>query len=60
MGVAAARGSKPPETALLALATGSVFAAADLQAARTESRIYLADALLQAAFAPAWVRSWIQ
>ena len=58
MGVAAARGSKPPETALLALATGSVFALADVRAARTESRIYLADALLQAAFAPVWLASW--
>ena len=58
MGVAVARGSKPPETAVLALATGSVFAAADVRAARTESRIYLADALLQAAFAPVWLVSW--
>jgi hypothetical protein len=58
MGVAVARGSKPPETAVLALATGSVFALADVRAARTQSRIYLADALLQAAFAPAWLASW--
>jgi hypothetical protein len=58
MGVAAVRGSKPPETAVLALATGSVFAVADVRAARTESHIYLADALLQAAFAPAWLASW--
>jgi hypothetical protein len=60
MGVAVARGSKPPETVVLALATGSVFLVADVRASRTESRIYLGDALLQAAFAPAWLRSWIQ
>jgi len=58
MGVAVARGSKPPETAVLALATGSVFALADIRAARTQSRIYLADALLQEAFAPAWLAPW--
>jgi hypothetical protein len=58
MGVTVARGSKTPETTVLALATGLVFALADVRAARTESRIYLADALLQAAFAPAWLASW--
>lgn len=58
MGVAVARGSKRPEIIVLALATGLVFAVADVRAVRTESRIYLADALLQAAFTPAWLGSW--
>jgi hypothetical protein len=58
MGVAVARGSKTPETTVLALATGLVFVLADVRAARTESRVYLADALLQTTFAPAWLASW--
>ena len=58
MGVAVWRCSKPPETVALALASGLVFALADLRAARTESRLYLADAILQVAFAPAWLGTW--
>lgn len=58
LGFAAASGRKHRETSLLALATGLVFGAADLRAARSHSRIYLADALLQLAFAPTWLRSW--
>jgi hypothetical protein len=58
MGLAAWRGSRQPETVALALASGLVFALADLRAARTESRLYLADSLLQIGFAPAWLASW--
>jgi hypothetical protein len=48
MGVAVARGSKPPETTVLALATGLVFALADVRAACTESR---RDAVLRSGVA---------
>lgn len=58
LGVSAWRNSKPPEAAVAALASGVVFAVADLRAARTESRLYLVDALLQVAFAPAWLGRW--
>jgi hypothetical protein len=58
MGLAAWRGSRQPETVVLALANGLVFALADLRAARTESRLYLADSLLQIGFASAWLASW--
>ena len=58
LGFAAASGRKHRETSLLALGTGVVFVGADLRAARSHSRIYLGDALLQLAFAPTWLRSW--
>jgi hypothetical protein len=60
LGLAALRGRRRPETVVLALASGAVFGAADVRAARTESRIYLGDTLLQLAFAPAWLADWNQ
>ena len=58
LGLAALTGRRRPETVLLALASGLVFVAADIRAARTESKLYLGDSLLQLAFAPAWLASW--
>jgi len=58
LGLAVLEGRKRRETVALALASGAVFLAADLRAARTESRVYLGDALLQLAFAPAWLAPW--
>lgn len=57
LGVAALRGRRPPETVALAVSTGIVFAVADLRAARTESRIYLADLAAQLLVA-AWLHRW--
>ena len=56
LGIAVLRGRKEPEKVVLA--SGLVFSIADLRAARTHSRLYLADTALQLAFAPAWLRSW--
>ena len=58
LGLAAICGSKRPETVALALGSGVAFGVADVRASRTESRIYLADLALQAAFAAAWLRPW--
>jgi hypothetical protein len=58
LGVSVVRGRRSPEAVALALATAAVFAAADLRAARTESRTYLGDLVLQAALVPAWLRHW--
>ena len=58
LGLAAVSGRNHRETSVLALATGLVFGVADLRAARTHSRIYLGDALMQLVFAPTWLRSW--
>jgi hypothetical protein len=58
LGLAVIRGAKRHDNTLLALASGIVFTAADVRAARTESAIYLADAALQFAFAPAWLAPW--
>ena len=58
LGVAAVRGSKAPESSVLALTTGVVFGIADVHAARLQSRVYLADVALQMAFATAWTRRW--
>jgi hypothetical protein len=58
LGVAVARDRRKPETTVLALASGVVFGLADLRAARTESRTYLGDVVLQLAFAPSWLRRW--
>ncbi|HEU5207659.1 MAG TPA: hypothetical protein VFT94_08640 [Gaiellaceae bacterium] len=41
-----------------ALASGIVFAIADVRAARGYSRVYLGDVLRQAVFAPTWLRPW--
>lgn len=58
LGLAALRGKKQGETTMLALTTGAVFALADIRAARTESRIYLGDTVLQLYFARAWLARW--
>jgi hypothetical protein len=58
LAVAAARGSRSRETTILALASGVVFAIADLRAARGYSRVDLGDVLLQAVFASTWLRPW--
>jgi hypothetical protein len=58
LAVATARGTKRAETTTLALASGVVFTLADIRASRTESKTYLADAVLQLAFAPAWLVGW--
>jgi hypothetical protein len=58
LGLAVLRGTRSPETVTSALASGLVFALADLRAARTESRLYLGDAVLQLAFVTSWLRRW--
>ena len=58
VGIAVLQGRNDRQTTALALASGLVFGAADLRAARSHSRIYLADAALQVAFASAWLRGW--
>jgi hypothetical protein len=58
LAIAALRGTRSRETTVLALASGIVFAVADIRAARSYSRVYLGDVLLQAAFAPTWFRPW--
>lgn len=58
LGLAALSGRRRPETVVLALGSGAVFGAADVRAARTESKLYLGDTLLQIAFAPAWLADW--
>jgi hypothetical protein len=60
LALAALHGEKNRETSALALASGLVFGIADLRAARGYSRMYLGDGLLQLAFAPTWIRSWIR
>jgi hypothetical protein len=58
LGVSVLRGRRPPEAVALAMASGLVFAAADVRAARTESRVYLGDVVAQLVLLPAWVRRW--
>jgi hypothetical protein len=59
LGLAVVRRSKCPESTTLALTSGAVFAIADIHAARTQSRIYLGDLLLQSALVPrAWLGTW--
>jgi hypothetical protein len=58
LGLAAIRGQKDRETVALALASAAVFAAADIRAALTESRVYLGDTVAQIVFAPAWLARW--
>ena len=58
LGISVVRGRRSPEAVALALASSAVFAAADLRAARTESRTYLGDLALQAVLVPAWLRRW--
>jgi hypothetical protein len=58
LGVAVVTGRKRMETSALGMTTGLVFALASLRAGRTHSRLYLADAAVETAFALAWIRSW--
>jgi len=58
VGIAVAQGRKERQTTALALASGLVFGLADLRAARSHSRIYLADTALQVVFASGWLRRW--
>lgn len=58
LGVAVSEGRRTRPATALALGTAVVFTAADLRAARTESRAYLGDVLLQAMFARAWTTGW--
>ena len=58
LGIAVVQGRKERQTTALALASGVVFGLADLRAARSHSRIYLADTALQVAFASGWLRRW--
>lgn len=58
LAVSVLRGRRPPEAVALALGSGLVFAAADVRAARTESRVYLGDIAAQLVLLPAWVRRW--
>lgn len=48
--------AESPAAAPLAVTSGLAFAAADVQAARAASRIYLLDGLLEMLFVAAWVR----
>jgi hypothetical protein len=57
LGLAAGSGRRR-EGAALALGSGAAFVASDLQAARSSSRVYLADAVLHFALLPAWLRDW--
>jgi hypothetical protein len=58
LGLAALRGSRRAETVALAVGSGLAFGAADVRASRTESRAYLGDLALQAAFVASWLRPW--
>lgn len=58
LAVSVARGRRPAEIQLLAGAQALVFATADVYAARTQSRVYLGDVVLQAACLPAWFTAW--
>ena len=58
LGLSVLKGSRTSESASLALGSGVVFGLADVYAARTQSRLYLGDLVLQLGFAPAWLTSW--
>jgi hypothetical protein len=58
LGVAAARGTRVPETVTSALGSALVFAIADVHAARTQSPVYLGDTVLQLVFASSWLGRW--
>jgi len=54
-GIAVRRRAQGPETTVLGAATCTAFGVASVRAARTESRVYLGDALLETAFLAAWL-----
>ncbi len=58
LGASVVRGRPSGEIQLLAAAQALVFVTADMFAARTQSRVYLADVVLQAACVPAWFVRW--
>lgn len=58
LGVAAVRGRRSPETRALALGSAATFGLADAHAARSHSRLYLADVLVQLVAVPAWLLPW--
>ena len=55
LGVAVRRRTQEPETQILAAASCIAFGLASVRASRTESRVYLGDALLEAVFLAAWL-----
>jgi hypothetical protein len=55
LGLALRRGRETPETAVLGAASCVAFGLASVRASRTESRVYLADALVEVAFLAAWL-----
>jgi len=58
LGASVVRGRPSGEIQLLAAAQALVFVTADMFAARTQSRVYLGDVVLQAACVPAWFVRW--
>jgi hypothetical protein len=58
LGVAAARDRIDRQTVVLGLGSGLAFLAADLQATRAASPVYLGDAALHAVLIPLWARQW--
>jgi hypothetical protein len=58
LGIGVIRGKREHESVVLAIGASLVFTIADVRAARTESRVYLADAAVQAILAPAWLGQW--
>src|SRR5687768_6577061 len=54
VGVAVRRRAEEPETIVLGAASCIAFGLASVRASQTESRAYLADALLETAFLAAW------
>jgi hypothetical protein len=58
MAISVARGRRSPETQALAAGGAVVFGAADLWAAKHQSRVYLADLVPHALLTPAWFVRW--
>lgn len=56
LGVAARRRAQQPETIVLGAASCVAFGLASVRASRTESRLYLGDALLEIGFLVAWLQ----
>ena len=55
VGIAVRRRAQEPETTALGAASCIAFGLASVRASRTESRVYLGDALLEIAFLAAWL-----
>jgi hypothetical protein len=58
LGVSVIRGRQNAEIQLLSGAQAIVFVAADVFAAKTQSRVYAGDVVVQAACFPAWFVPW--